>query len=203
MSITSGSHAATKAPARPLRADAKRNYDRLIQTAQQLFKEQGANASLEEIARRAEVGIGTLYRHFPTREHLVAAVLEEHLRHMHAIAQEMLGDPEADPQESLTVWSRHMLKHAVTYRAAGATFVAALDDGDHAEWAATLHLVKQDGAKLLARAQAAGVVRDDIEIGDLARMLHGIAISIDRAPDQMTCGSRLFDICIRGIMPDK
>jgi AcrR family transcriptional regulator len=188
--------------AKPLRADAKRNYDRLIESAQRLFKEQGTDASLDEIARRADVGIGTLYRHFPSREHLVAAVLEEHLRHMHAMTLEMLSDPDADPRASLVLWSRHLLKHAVTYRATGSTLVAALDDGDHADWATTLHIVKQDGAQLLARAQAAGAVRDDIEIGDLARMLHGIAMSIDRAPDKMVCGSRLFDICIRGIQPD-
>jgi len=203
MSISSGSLAATKTPAKPLRADAKRNYERLIHAAHMTFKEQGTDASLEEIARRAEVGIGTLYRHFPTREHLVAAVLDEHLHLMHQTAEDLLADPDADPLDSLALWSRHVLKHAVTYRATGSTLMAALDRGDNPEWAATFNLVREDGARLLERAQDAGVVREDIEIDDLARMLSGIAMSIDRAPDQQTCGSRLFDICLRGIQPDR
>src|SRR6478609_6920311 len=86
---------------RPLRADARRNFDSLVEAARAVFSEQGTSASLEEIARRAEVGIGTLYRHFPTRDSLVEAVYVEEVERMVRDADAIAGN---EPWEALELW---------------------------------------------------------------------------------------------------
>ena len=105
---------------RPLRADARRNFDSLIGAARVLFAEQGTSASLEEIARRAEVGIGTLYRHFPTRDALVEAVYVEEVQRMVSDAAEIAGH---EPWEALELWMRRL----VAYISAKRVLIEALN----------------------------------------------------------------------------
>src|SRR6266702_4679594 len=100
---------------RPMRADARRNYQALLSAANAAFIEQGADdASLEEIARRAGVGIGTLYRHFPTRQALLEAVYRDQVEVMSARAEELLAD--APPGEALVAWLRALVDFGRTKR---------------------------------------------------------------------------------------
>src|ERR1700712_3646213 len=99
---------------RPQRADARRNRDKLVSAAPEGFAEHGPAASLDDIARRAEVGIGTLYRHFPTRHALLEAV---YLEEVEAICQSAEGLSELDPWDALTTWLRRFVGYAATKRA--------------------------------------------------------------------------------------
>src|SRR3954463_3456620 len=98
----------------PQRADARRNFDALIAAAREVFAENGADASLEDIARRAGVGIGTLYRNFPTRQDLFEAVYVSEINELAAVASSVADRP---PWEALTVWLERFVEYAVTKRA--------------------------------------------------------------------------------------
>jgi AcrR family transcriptional regulator len=116
---------------RPMRADARRNYERLITTARIAFMENGTGASLDDIAKRAGVGSGTLYRHFPTRDALLHAVLRERIDGLLAHADELLAEP--DPDAALGLWLRTYLSGAATPRGTSTVIIEAMS----AEWADT------------------------------------------------------------------
>src|SRR4051794_19434042 len=107
-----------------MRADAQRNRDRLTAAAQAVFGEQGAGASLDEIAKRAGVGPGTLYRHFPTREALQEAVYRDAVQRLCAAGDQLRSD--ADPRRALVEWMRLLLDHMITRRGLAEALVSAL-----------------------------------------------------------------------------
>jgi AcrR family transcriptional regulator len=152
---------------RPARADARRNYDALIGAARQAFAELGTDAPLEEIARRAEVGIATLYRNFPTRDELIEAVYLEEVEAIAVAAEEFAKLP---PFEALRNWLGRFTGYVGTKRALVASLnrnSPALKNCRDALYAA--------GSPLLERAQAAGEVRTDVGIDDVLRMVTGIS----------------------------
>ena len=102
-----GSREQAVAPARAMRADARRNHERLLTEARAAFAEHGTDASLEDVARRAGVGIGTLYRHFPNRDALVSAVFEDAVDELLTRSRQLLTDPE--PCAALVTWLREMV----------------------------------------------------------------------------------------------
>jgi AcrR family transcriptional regulator len=181
--------------ARPPRADAQRNSARVLEAARAVFAEHGPDASLEEIARRAGVGIGTLYRHYPTRQALVAAVFHDDVEAARAHADELLRAD--DPVAAFTSWLREQLEQAGACRALGASvMIASLDE--HADLPSPCAALREGGAALLARAQQDGGVRSDTTIDDLLRMVSAIALATDDATD--TCqADRLFDLVIDAI----
>ena len=156
---------------RPKRADALRNYEKLIAAAHEAFTEADRSASLEDIARRAGVGIGTLYRHFPARADLVEAVYVDEVEAMARSAQELA---QLEPWEALAAWLQRFMRYMTTKQAlADELFaVAERDAAVFAGCRATLH---QAGEPLLRRAQDAGVVRSDVTIDEVVRMVGGIA----------------------------
>ena len=152
---------------RPARADARRNYDALIGAARQAFAELGTEAPLEEIARRAEVGIATLYRNFPTRDDLIEAVYVEEVEALAAAAEEFSKLP---PFEALRHWLGRYTGYVATKRA----LVASLNRNSPALKSCRDALYAA-GGPLLERAQAAGEVRSDVSIDDVLRMVTGIS----------------------------
>jgi AcrR family transcriptional regulator len=157
---------------RPKRADARRNYERVLAAAREAFAEGGESTALEEIARRAGVGIGTLYRHFPSRQALVEALYLEEVEGICRMADEQRES--ADPWEALTSWFERFIGYIATKQALAAELTKYLDrdaelfkSSRAALWAAA--------EPLLTRAQEAGVVRPDAEIGDVMHMVMGIA----------------------------
>nr|WP_239132477.1 TetR/AcrR family transcriptional regulator [Actinoplanes durhamensis] len=151
---------------RPQRADARRNFDALLAAARSSFAENGTDASLEEIARRAGVGIGTLYRNFPTRRDLFEAVYVEEVNQLAEVAAAVAALP---PWEALTAWLDRFVSYAVTKRA----IIEALNR--ESEMFATCRRTMYDaGEPLLERAQKEGVVRSDLSFDDLLRMVSGL-----------------------------
>jgi AcrR family transcriptional regulator len=176
---------------RSQRADARRNYEKLVSAAREAFAEDGTSASLEDIARRAQVGIGTLYRHFPTRQHLLEAV---YLDEVEAICRSAADLADLEPWDALVAWLRQFVGFAATKRALAQEMLGTI--GSDAEVFRTCRVaISSAGDELLGRAQAAGAVRADASFIDIARLLGGIA-SIDSDPEQI---ERILDIVIDGL----
>lgn len=173
-----------------MRSDAKKNYDHLLEVARTTIAEQGANASLRDVARRAGVGIGTLYRHFPTREDLLGALLAQSFGRVTANAAEFEASLPAD--QALMSWLREMVALTYDHRGLIASMTAALEDEASALHGACV-LLKASGARLLARAQAEGKARPDIDGTDLLALVSALAWLNDQAPFAARV-ERLFDI---------
>jgi AcrR family transcriptional regulator len=176
------------------RADAVRNRARIVETARTVFTARGSEASLEEIARGAGVGIGTLYRHFPTRDDLVAAVFCERIDELQALAEQLLTSDA--PGDALSTWLHEQLVQAATCRGLAAeamlTMLAQHDEPSACE------SMRQSGAALLARAQAAGEVREGVEIDDLVRMVQAVSLAAEESDDPDTA-ERLFGFLLDGV----
>ena len=151
---------------RPQRADARRNFDALLTAARQVFADQGTDASLEDIARCAGVGIGTLYRNFPTRRDLFESVYIGEVEDLCAAAQALTDRP---PWDALVAWLRRFVSYVATKRA----LLEALNH-DSDVFRTCRGAMFTCGTPLLERAQAAGEVRGDIDFDDVVRLVSGI-----------------------------
>ena len=156
---------------RPKRADARRNYENVLQAARGAFAEGGESTSLEEIARRAGVGIGTLYRHFPNRQALLEAL---YLDEVEEVARSAEGLDEADPWDALNAWFERFIAYIGTKQALAAELLNYMDQ-DAALFQVCRSSLFEAGEPLLKRAQEAGVVRPDVTVGEVIQMVIGIA----------------------------
>ena len=184
----------TQLPQRPRRADAARNYDKLLAAALEAFTTEGEDASLEGIARRAGVGIGTLYRNFPTRQALLEAVYVDEVEGICRAVEEFEG---LEPWEALTGWLRRFADFATTKKALMNELMPYMD----ATSATFLHCrqeIKIAGEPLLEAAQAAGVARSDVNFMDVVRMVGGIGTMANAEPDQV---ARILDVALDGLRP--
>jgi AcrR family transcriptional regulator len=185
-------HAPDVLTQRPKRADARRNYDKLIAAAREAFTEDGTSASLEDIARRAEVGIGTLYRHFPTRQALLEAVYTDEVEAICRSAEDFAGLP---PWEALSGWLHRFVGYAVTKKALAEELMAYVDK-DADVFLSCRTAINDTGGALLKRAQDAGVVRPDVTFSDVGRMVGGIAVIRLADPEQI---ERILDMALDGL----
>ncbi|MBM0256651.1 TetR/AcrR family transcriptional regulator [Micromonospora sp. 4G55] len=184
--------------ARPAgRKDARRNYERLLKAARAAFAEHGVGASLNDIARTAGVGNVTLYRHFPTRQALLEALLGESLRGLRTHSDELLASPMAD--EALTTWLAAAVEHAMAYRGLVDALVDSLADPE-SDLHATCQAIKAGGAQLLARAQRAGTVRPDLNASALFSLIASVAWASERAPEHY---GQLLAVMLDGLRPRK
>lgn len=172
---------------RPLRADAARNRASLLAAAHAVFSESGASASMEDVARRAGVGIGTLYRHFPTREALLAAACDERLL---AIVRESGGDA-GDPGDAFTHYLETLVASASLYRGLAASFGVVLHAGT-----AGCHATTEEGERLLARAQKARRIRRDLVLDDVVCVAIAIALATPGDPARVR---RLIAVFLDGM----
>jgi AcrR family transcriptional regulator len=179
---------------RPKRADARRNYDKLVAAAREAFGELGGAASLEDIARRAGVGIGTLYRHFPSRQALLEAVYVEEVEAMARSAEEFA---DLEPWDALVGWLRRFVRYAATKKIVMEELLT-YTGADSQVLIGCRSAINNAGEPLLKRAQEAGVVRADASFIDVARMIGGIAVIKNAEPDQI---ERIFDIAVDGLRP--
>jgi AcrR family transcriptional regulator len=157
--------------ARPQRADARRNYEKVLVAAREAFAEGGESTALEEIARRAGVGIGTLYRHFPNRQALLEAV---YVNEVEAVCRSAAEFDRGDPWESLNGWFERMMGYLATKRALAHELLNYLDQ-DAALFQDCRASLFAAGEPLLKRAQEAGAVRPDVEFSEVMHMVVGIA----------------------------
>lgn len=182
---------------RPRRADARRNYERLVEQAKVAFAEFGVDASLDEIARRAGVASGTLYRHFPTRLDLVEAVLAERIGELVELGRGLLTDEDAFG--AVVTWLRAAVTHALSYRGlAAAVMNSALDRRKDlvSAWHAQVFDV---GGALLARGRASGVIVSGADDADVLKMVGAIAWAAQDAPDRSAQAERLLGLLMDGL----
>jgi AcrR family transcriptional regulator len=179
---------------RPLRADARQNYERLVEAAADSIGELGPNVSLEEVAKRAGVGIGTLYRHFPNRQALLEAVYRDQVNVNCARGRELLAT--TPPAEALPLWLHSLLTYNLTMRGLKEALMAGEISPQISDCKAKMHEV---GGELLARAQEAGAVRRDIEISDLLRLVHSIALMVEPGAEGAARAERVFEVMVAGL----
>jgi AcrR family transcriptional regulator len=177
---------------RPKRADARRNYDKLIRAARDAFAEQGTSASLEEIARRAEVGIGTLYRHFPSRQELLEAVYIEEVEELCESAGELVDLP---PWEALREWLHRAVGYVGRKRALAEELWNYLDR-DAPMFKGCRTALFAAGDPLLERAKQSGEVRSDANMEDILQIVGGIGKNQTIPPDQV---ERILDLALDGL----
>jgi AcrR family transcriptional regulator len=177
---------------RPRRADARRNYEKLLAAAREAFAEGGEATSLESIAERAGVGIGTLYRNFPNRQALVEALYATEVEEVCRVAAELEGD---DPWEALNSWLERVIAYVATKQVLAAELVNYLDKNAELFKACRGSLYSA-GEPLLNAAQEAGVVRKDVEIGEVIHLVVGIAKIPSTDPGQT---ERLMRVALDGL----
>ena len=178
--------------ARPKRADARRNYEKVLAAAREAFAEGGESTALEEIARRAGVGIGTLYRHFPNRQALLEALYVDEVDDLCRTAAELSDD---DPWDALTRWFQRFIGYMATKQALAAELLNYVER-DAAVFKTCREALFRAGGPLLARAQEEGVVRDDVQLGDVIQMVIAIA-KIPAADAEQT--ERMLQIALDGL----
>jgi AcrR family transcriptional regulator len=180
-------------PPEQLRADARQNHARLIAAATQAFADKGADAPLEDIARRARVGIGTLYRHFPTRLDLQAAVFRTQVGTVCGEGNALLET--ATPEQAFTAWMRSLNAYLVTKRGLSHALIEAV--GVESELMSSCWMaMRETTERLLANGQQAGAIRSDVSATDVMRLVHGVAVSTERAPDR---ADALLSVIIDGL----
>ena len=182
-------------PVRKPRVDALRNRERLIEVAKQAFAENGPHVSLDEIARRAGVGIGTLYRHFPTREMIVEAVYRREVAQLAAAATRLLATMA--PAAALHEWMRLFVDYIATKKVM-ASALGAIVDCSSALYAASGAQIGEAMVLLVNRAVAAGAIRADIDPIDLLRALVGFTLG-NTSPGWQASALRLIDILMDGL----
>jgi len=173
---------------RPHRADARRNFDALLAAAREAFAERGADASLEDIARRANVGIGTLYRNFPTRQDLLEAVFVQDVEDLCQAA----GDAaQRSPWEGFTAW----LDRYAGYVARKLALQQAINK-DSETFRACRGAMYSAAGPLVERAQRSGDLRADVSVDDVLRMVSGIVSSVYADDEQR---ARVIGIALDGL----
>src|ERR1700730_11074271 len=181
--------------ARRPRADAVRNRERVLEAAKAVFSAGGPDASLEAVARRAGVGIGTLYRHFPTRETLFEAVYRREVERLGELAGALKG--AAAPVEALRRWLRSNVEFVATKKGMVAALALAVH-GSSELYAHTFDRLTKAVGALLDRAVAAGEIRSDISAEDLLRTLVGMCYMHDQ-PGWQKNVVRLVDVFVDGL----
>ncbi len=185
----------THTPVRPLRADAQRNRDKLLSAAVQAFADQGEDVPLEIIAARAGVGIGTLYRHFPSREALVAAAYRNEVDALCAAAADLLQT--LPPDQALRAWADHFADYIAAKRAMGDALRSAA--GSESPLFAATRARILDALGLLLRAGAAsGSLRADVDARDVMRVINGIWY-LPKGPEWRADVGRMLDLVIDGL----
>lgn len=185
---------ADRAPRKP-RADAVRNRERVLEAAKAVFSEGGAETGLEAVARRAGVGIGTLYRHFPTREALYEAVYRREVEHLAGLAQELAAS--LAPLEALRRFVEALLELVATKKGMAAALALAAHKPPEL-MAYTTSLLQQAIGALLRGAAEAGTIRRDIGPDDLLRTVVGLCYLQD-GPDWQVRVMRLVDVFLDGL----
>ena len=180
-----------------MRADARRNYEQLVEQAKVAFAESGADASLDEIARRAGVASGTLYRHFPTRLDLIEAVLAGQIAELADLGRRLAT--AEDPFDALYTWLRAALRHGLAYRGLSAAVMNSALDSE-GELVSTWHAeMFEVGTALLARARESGIIVEDADDADVLKMIGAIAWAAQDSPDSSAQADRLLSLLMNGL----
>jgi AcrR family transcriptional regulator len=184
-------HALTVLQKRPKRADARRNYEKVVAAAREAFAERGASTSLEEIARRADVGIGTLYRNFPNRQALLEAVYVGEVADLCRSAAEL---DDLAPWDAFDVWAHRLVRYLATKQALAHELFEFIEP-DAPLFMTCRQSLLTAGEPLLQRAQEAGALRPDTNLWEIIRLVGGIA-KIPGEPEQV---EHMLQIALDGL----
>lgn len=177
---------------RPQRADARRNYEKLLAVARDAFAED-SSVTLEEIARRAHVGIGTLYRHFPNRPALLEGIYVEQVEELCRSAREL--SEILPPWDALVAWLHRYVGYVGTKRALAEELTVSIGQPSEV-FRNCREALFGEGGPLLTRAQESGAVRSDVSLEDVLRMVSGITMATFTEEGQM---ERVLDIALDGL----
>ncbi|MFJ8803547.1 TetR/AcrR family transcriptional regulator [Streptomyces sp. NPDC102487] len=181
-----------------MRADARKNRDHLLAVAGAVIAEQGVDASMRDIARRADVGLATLLRHYPTREALLEALLHTSFDELTAKAGEL--ETSSSPADALVAWLRDCVAWTTEYRGVTVLMAAAIEDTESALHASCVTL-RAAGARLLTRAQEAGAARTDVDGTDLFALVAALAWLGDQ-PSLAPRADHLFGLVANALLTD-
>ncbi|MFJ8589819.1 TetR/AcrR family transcriptional regulator [Streptomyces sp. NPDC093598] len=185
------------AQVRPMRADARRNYERLLTVAAEAFAEHGEGASLDDIAKRAGVGSGTLYRHFPTRQALLEAAYLDRVEAIAARADVLAA--ELPPREALGEWLYELGAGLIRMRGLKALLGPAVTESGSAVATACGDSVKGAAERLVRAAQEEGTLRADVEPVDVLRLAHGVATASELADGEGRHIRRYLTLLMEGL----
>ncbi len=180
---------------RPLRADARRNRDRLLEAAVRAFSQEGPDVTLDAIAKDAGVGIGTLYRHFPTREALVEATYRNELARLCDAVSDLLAT--MPPAEATRVWMDRFFDYMTTKRGMADALRAVIAAGGN-PYSESRHRMAAAISTLLDAGAAAGTVRADVRAEDVLVTLSGLSLTAGD-PEQRDQASRMLDLLMDGL----
>ena len=175
-----------------LRADAERNRERILVAAEELFLERGAGVPLEEVAKRAKVGIGTLYRRFPTREALLAATSNE--RFVSVAETSRARDADSDPGHAMRRFLEELAENTSVYQSLAASLGTVIQHGTPGCLAITA-----EGQRLLRRAHEAGIIREDASFDDVLCVVSAIAIAAEKDSEPVSRIAHLVDLLLSGM----
>ena len=175
-----------------LRADAERNRQRILVAAEEAFLERGAGVSLEEVAKRAKVGIGTLYRRFPTREALLAATSNERFESVAETSR--ARDMDSDPGDAMRQFLEDLAMNTSVYQSLAASLGTVIQHGTPG-----CNAITAEGQRLLQRAQEAGIVRGDASFDDIICVVSAIAIAVEKDSAPVPRIAHLVDLLLNGM----
>ncbi|GLY13702.1 TetR family transcriptional regulator [Kineosporia sp. NBRC 101677] len=182
---------------RPRRADARRNYDQIVAAAEVEIARSGANASLEEIARKAGVGSATLHRHFPNRWALLDAVFHDRVEVLCRQADELAD--AADPGTALVDWLQAVAVYGATSRGLASAVLTGISRSASPAGSDCDVLLGEAAERLLQRAQAAGAVRSEVASCDLLILVNAVSLATETHPDAAGEAARLTALALTGI----
>ncbi|GAB2962718.1 TetR/AcrR family transcriptional regulator [Streptomyces pseudoechinosporeus] len=182
---------------RPMRADARRNYERLLKEAAVAFAEHGEGASLDDIAKRAGVGSGTLYRHFSSRQALLEAVYVDGIEEIATRADELAA--ELPPGEALLEWLNVLGEGMIRVCGIKVLLGSAVTDGDSAVATACGNSVRAAAGRLVEAAQREGTLRADVSPLEVLRLVHGVATAAELADAEGTYLRRYLSLLTEGL----
>lgn len=183
------------------RADARRNRERLLTAAAELFAERGLDAPLDEVAHRAGVGQGTLYRHFPNRNALVEGLIREDNATLCQRGDELAAEP--DPVEALTAWLRAYVEHATRFRGLAESLRAAVGGAGHGDpLADCVERVQAIGDRLVDRAHQAGRLREDVTSADAFDLAAAVAWISENGRRNIQQRDRLLSLLLDALTGD-
>jgi AcrR family transcriptional regulator len=182
---------------RPVRADARRNYDRLLEVAVHAFATDGAHVTLERIAKTAGVGIGTLYRHFPTREALVEAAYRHELTDLCDAVPGLLQS--LPPDQATRAWMDHFIDYLTTKHYMAEALRAVIASGGNPFAESRRRLIAAI-TPLLDAGATAGTLRSDLDPNDVLVAINGVSLAAGQ-PNQREQAGRLLDLLVDGLRP--
>ncbi len=181
-----------------MRADAQRNRDRIVEVARTVFREQGYDASLDEVAKRAGVGPGTLYRHFPKRENLLDAIMQSWVDSVDEAAEKALAS-EGSPRDLLLTWFEEYVRLISLHKGGPAKITSAMGDPD-SPIQHKCEALRAAGDRVVERLRAEDALRDDVDTLQIARLVGGVATVADQGELDDAAVRPLLEVVADGVL---